>query len=765
MGLERSSLARASALLGTAALVAGAALTLWARTSAAAGVPRRVLLVDLSHSMRARWRDPGLVLGRIAESRPELSVIAYGADVVRCTSSALRGLARTLDGSRTELDAALEAARAALGPAGERTIEILSDGGFTGPDPRPRLAALVREGVGLQWLSLPERESAELVLGEPRAGEARVGAAVAVELPLALLACAADPAPRTLAIEVQHAGTSTHSTQALELPAGPGWIRWPLRLEFGPLEAGETRVRFSLPGDPLSLRELALVPEGSRPRAALLGPASGLGQAAGGPEWIPVDAVRLARELESFDLLLTTDASFAGLPETLAGWVKRGGAWIACAAPANFPQQWRAGGVAELLPLAPAGEGLPARDVIFLLDESGSMVGELWSRARAALGPLSDAAGEHERLFVRSFAAALGPAQPLGPGVPAVQAGGGPTALCDALEALARERSERERLVVLLSDGQDRGGPGALARAPEIARTLASERITLAAIAVGEDANFELLRALCSPGQELLTSPKLADGLEALFRRQLGARLWARQLPGLLVSKTSPADLGAALAALRPEQPLARCAALRAREGAQPALVTAAGEPALALARVGLGWCAAAGFDPPQSAFDPWNTLAQFVAREGAGRRAKLVVLEGRVRVLNVRPGPSGWIQAELRGAGEKVELALSERAGACETELAPALLQRAWDALVLRPGAADELSLPWPIGPPAEERLPRPEFDVSERSAVAARQVAGGGGETGLGLGLVGAGLVVSFLGAALGFFSRAGAGTGKSF
>jgi len=725
-----------------------------------------VLLVDLSHSMRARWRDPAAVLGRIAESRPDLPVIAYGAGVERCTSSAVRGLARTFDGSRTELDAALEAARAALGPSGERTIEIFSDGGFTGPDPRPRLSALVREGVGLHWLALPERECAELVLGEPRAGEARVGAPVAVELPLALASCAGDAAPRTLAIEVEHAGTSTRSTRTLEAPAGQGWIRWPLRLEVGPLEAGETRVRFSLSGDPLSARELVLVPEGSRPRAALLGPANGLGQAAAGPEWIAVDAARLARELESFDLLLTTDASFDGLPQAaLASWVKRGGAWIACAAPANFPHQWRAHGVADLLPLAPAGEGLPARDVIFLLDASGSMVGELWSRARAALGPLSDAAGEGERLFVRSFAAALGPALPLGPGVPAASASGGPTALCDALEALARESSERERLVVLLSDGKDRGGPDALARAPGIARALAGQRITMGAIAVGEDANFELLRALCSPGQELLTSSNLAEGLEALFRRQLGARLWARQLPGLLASQSSLADLGVALAALRPEQPLARCAALRARDGAQVVLVTAESEPALALARVGLGWCVAAGFDPAQSAFDPWNTLAQFFAREGAGKRVRLVVLPGRLRVLNLRPSPSGWIRAELRGAGDKVELALSERAGVTETELAPELLQRHWDALVLHPGSADELVLPWPSGLPEEERLPRPEIDDSERSPVAARPVAGGGGQTRLGLGLLGAGLVVSFLGAALGFFSRAGPGTGKTF
>src|SRR6185369_13571837 len=133
------------------------------------------------------------------------------------------------DGSASELDRALEVARELLGPAGERTIEILCDGSFTGSDPRPRLAALEREGIGVEWLALPERERAELVLGEPLAGEARLGAPVALELPLALASCAGDPGPRTLSIEVEHAGSVARSTQPLDPPRGEGWVRWPVR--------------------------------------------------------------------------------------------------------------------------------------------------------------------------------------------------------------------------------------------------------------------------------------------------------------------------------------------------------------------------------------------------------------------------------------------------------------------------------------------------------------------------------------------------------
>jgi hypothetical protein len=354
--------------------------------------------------------------------------------------------------------------------------------------------------------------------------------------------------------------------------------------------------------------------------------------------------------------------------------------------------------------------------------------------------------------------------------VPAANAPGGPTALCDALEALARERSERERLVVLLSDGQDRGGEEALARAGAIAESVASARITLCVIAIGEDPNLELLRALASPGQELLRCPRLTSelgpqALEALFRRQLGARQWAQGLAGLSVDRAANADLAAALAGLRPGQPLARCAALRERSGAEVVLRTGEGAPALALARVGLGWCAAAGFDPSQSAFAPWNTLALFVARPDAGARAALSVRGTRLRVENERAGAAGWTRAELRGPSANAELALRERAGGLEAELEPALARGEWTALVLRPGAQGELALSWPRPAVPEERLPRPWIEPSERTARPARPVPLPGGESQLALALVGAGLLFSFLGAALGFFSRARAPAGTKF
>jgi hypothetical protein len=260
---------------------------------------------------------------------------------------------------------------------------------------------------------------------------------------------------------------------------------------------------------------------------------------------------------------------------------------------------------------------------------------------------------------------------------------------------------------------------------------------------------------------ELLACPKLSSkldpgALEALFRRQLGARLWARDLPGLVASPASVLELP------RPDRPLARCAALRAQPGANVLLSTAEHAPALAIARCGLGWCAAVGFDPPQTAFDPWNTLGAFLARAADLQRVRLTLDGARVRIENFA---ATWTRAELRAGSEHAELVLVARAGALEAELSPAQLRGAWTELVLTPGTGQPLVLPWPALPAPEERLPRPMLAPAERTDAAARLVERPSGDGALVPGLLAAGVLFSFLGAGLGFFSRARASGGKPF
>ncbi len=332
----RARLARWSSFAGTLALCAGALLELWPHSGLAQGPARVALLVDLSTSVRARYADPAAALEALVEplrarsraAHEELATIAFGAEVAQGGVRPLRELSARLDGSASELDAALEAAHAALGSGGTRRILLVSDGEFTGPDPRARLAALAAEGVGLEWIALPPRERAELVLGELRAGPARVGAPVALELELALAGGVELGPAAALDVEVEHAGARASSRVPILVPAGlapdaQGWLRWPLRRELDAPGPGETRVRCSLErGADAServVRELVLVPEGSRPRGAVLGPSTGLAMVADGVEWSALPPERLAAELERFDVLLSTDTSWdAFAPESLA---------------------------------------------------------------------------------------------------------------------------------------------------------------------------------------------------------------------------------------------------------------------------------------------------------------------------------------------------------------------------------------------------------------------------------------------------------------
>ncbi len=373
---------------------------------------------------------------------------------------------------------------------------------------------------------------------------------------------------------------------------------------------------------------------------------------------------------------------------------------------------------------------------------------------------------------MQSFAGVLGRAEPLGPGVPARDASGGPTALCEALAELARTPSERERLVVLLSDGKDRGGAAALARAPELARALAAARITLAPIAIGPQADRELLGALASPGQELLACPALSSALatpalEALFRRQLGARRFTP--PTRLVAASGALDVSLdSLRAALSSAPLhaARLGALVVRAGAAPLLTSAEGAPALALERQGLGWCAAVACDPSVLDRDLWNTLANFAAASSRPARARLDLRAGRLRVEGAQAWASdGTLHGELRGREDRRSVQLGPRAGAFEVELGPETDRERWDALVLAPGTSAELALPWPPTLAREDRLPRPALEPSERRGAPARASGEDRTPHALALLLLGAGLCLCTAGAGLGYFSGARVRTGKGF
>ena len=148
------------------------------------------------------------------------------------------------------------------------------------------------------------------------------------------------------------------------------------------------------------------------------------------------------------------------------------------------------------------------RDVVIVLDTSGSMEGEKMEQAAAAAAYILDHLGAEDRFAivsfsrsVRTFRFGLNPASEAGAGITYVhdlRAGGG-TNISGALErALNLLDGDRPSAVVFLTDGLPTAGiedPQGILRVAELA---APERVQLFAFGVGYDVDTVLLDALSS---------------------------------------------------------------------------------------------------------------------------------------------------------------------------------------------------------------------------------------------------------------------------
>ncbi|MDF1838568.1 MAG: VWA domain-containing protein, partial [Planctomycetota bacterium] len=198
-----------------------------------------------------------------------------------------------------------------------------------------------------------------------------------------------------------------------------------------------------------------------------------------------VDVGELERWLPEAHLLLTLDLAPADLPaEVLASFVHRGGVWLALGEKSMLPG-WSGRSVMNgkdlgaLLPLTPDHGDGPAKDVILLVDGSGSMQGDPWTQVQSAtltllrniprevgfevdlfthdlleaelrLAPVQEGEGEVEQrrteASLRSFLEARVP--------------GGKTNIMSSLKSLLERRGDRGACkLVLITDGwQNDGG-------------------------------------------------------------------------------------------------------------------------------------------------------------------------------------------------------------------------------------------------------------------------------------------------------------------
>ena len=170
------------AWVGFALLVWGAWLAFPRAPSGEAGRGLRVVLIDGSVSAvrrRPAWasRVRALVRAEASEATllgQELSVVLVGRDILQIRDlgdEASLGLldpvlSGQLDASATHLDAAISGVELDLMDKrrSERSLTIIGDGEWSGPDPKPRLARLAREGVACVRLGVGAAKWPDLAL-------------------------------------------------------------------------------------------------------------------------------------------------------------------------------------------------------------------------------------------------------------------------------------------------------------------------------------------------------------------------------------------------------------------------------------------------------------------------------------------------------------------------------------------------------------------------------------------------------------------------
>ncbi|MDA1266439.1 MAG: VWA domain-containing protein, partial [Planctomycetota bacterium] len=566
------------------------------RASAAA---RDLCVVQVAAGARIAFgpADPALLVARL-EGRGEPFVPGF----------------EEADQHRSRIDdgvAVLQAVMAETGRAAG-TLVLVVDDTRTGPDPNPRLWSLAREGHGVELTPLPPADRSDLALVEvrlPREVEADAPSAARLELRATALP---DGASASLEVTVTGPGGATTHAQPLSCPSdGTFSVHLPLPARG----VGEHLVslRARLDGD--------VVPENDRLTGNLrVGDARVVLVCARDPHhealraWagaIPglqlefATPAGLATRLHRADALLTVDLGPSDLPESITDWVRAGGGWLGCFGWSSFGS-WSPpgeGGLSDLCALTPKPGDGEARDVMLLVDGSGSMDGEPFERVKRAVFELVTAALPSDSIELRFFTdqvygvafrssgqslaerrAELAPL--LNARVPR-----GGTDIGESLIVFAGTRLgvERRGLVLLLTDGI-----GTTRRATEVRGRLSAAGLDLRILQVGDDPKGrQFLEGMLLEGEEVIAAGNLSD-LGRLLQHEVN-RERVREDPGMRAVLAAPS--GALGAELLPGwspagfgEPLVRYARAEVVGAAEVLWASSReAEPLLAVQRVGEG--------------------------------------------------------------------------------------------------------------------------------------------------------------------------------
>ncbi len=654
------------AWLALGALLFALAALLWspAWSAAARGRELCVVLVDMSAStVRTRSSWPAWRAEQLREEAREAERLAADFCVVAYAEGVEVGFGprpadefelaanfgRSVGERESDLARALVALRAIAGERRVARLCVLGDGEFSGAEPTPELAKWREAGAQLALRQAPAPDLVDLALDKLRAPrELEAGAPLAVSLRASSLA-ARLPAEAFVRVTLEvrdRAGARdvVHDVPRAEFEARGGAFA----LDLGPLAEGLTDVRATLQvrgaldaspeNDSRAVRVRsrgALVVGALTNRAEEFRAWLDACRALPGLDVRAVSIEGFEAQLEECDALVALDVDPRELNAPLVrDFVRRGGGFLA-AGGVSLLGGLSAGradsDLAALLPLTP--EQGPSRDVVLLLDGSGSMQGAALDELRHACLELARHAAPNERVQAFWFTDALLESFELERGVDAgaraanlerwarARRPGGPTDIVRVLGELARRRAgELPALALLVSDGRDQRARGASAdELAERVRELERAGVRLAVVSAGADADRawldELARTTARGRAWSAEESGLAEALSSETARERvtldgGA---VRVLEARADDEPEVVDLREALA--RAVLPAAGAHwRAQAREGDRIVLALDGGAPLLALRRFGAGWGATWTSAPCEAWSPAWSSAASALA-------------------------------------------------------------------------------------------------------------------------------------------------------
>lgn len=599
--------------------------------------PRWVLLVDRSQSMPRSETDAAAA---------EMLAALGPAKVLRIDFAGTAGAAgattdAALDPTRTDIEAALHAALAALGDGPLAGVAVLSDGHQTQGDASRPLRALQAAGVPVRWRALG-RAAPPVQLGEVLAPtQARGGIALSVAL--------AGGVERPLRLRGRARGEGGAVQEALATPQDGR-----ATLAFDAFRGGAVVVDLVLEdatsGAPLDRRADAAVVQVEAPARLLVAQGSpgilARSLAAGGWPLRVVPAAQLDAEagaLAGVDAVVLDDV--AATDATPRFWQaldravrERGVGLVVLGGERAYARGgYRGSALEALLPL----QAEPAADderaaVVFAVDKSGSMGQgsggvDRFAMAQRAVLDTARSLGERDAVGLIAFDVeprVLLPLAPLAEGRAALErdwpvkpAGG--TRLAPALElaiAQLEQAPAARRLLVLVTDGFTEA-----AALPALRARLARARIEAVALAVGPDADLPALQRLfgTEPGAVLRVAE--AAELPQVMKSGLERRRARVERGDIAVKALAPMPFAPGRVEAWP--PVAAYAATRPASGASVLLQAERGDALMATWTQGRGRVAAlatglGAWTPRWATWSAWPQWAGGLADWASGGTA-----------------------------------------------------------------------------------------------------------------------------------------------